>query len=166
MTSRSSGPTICVLALYVAVIAGCSKTTVKAADETLSLPFRGVGAEVRETGKVVGGIGKAGGDISSKVLLDRNRFALLCEHRDTLAHLGAVKKFIKNRNIDLAGSENRLPRDASDRLAAVGRQLETARIPSALGLGTYRQLDSVRQSLNLIRQHDNSPRYTGFIADC
>lgn len=165
MTSRSIVPTICALALYAAVIAGCSKTAVKSADETLSLPFRGVGAGVRETGKIVGGIGKAGGDIINKVLLDRNRTALLREHRDTLAHLNAVKKFIENRKIDLAGPENRLLRDASDRLAVVGRQLETARIPSAVGLGMYRQLDGVRQSLDLIRQRHNSPRYTGFIAD-
>lgn len=165
MTSRRFVLTICALAVSTATLAGCGKSAAKSVDETLSLPLRGVKAGVNETGKIVGGIGKTSGDIISKVLLDRNRTALLREHGDTLAHLGAVKKYIESRNIDLAGPENRLLRDASDRLAAVGRQLETKRIPSAVGLRMYRQLDGVRQSLNLIRQRHNSPRYTGFIAD-
>jgi hypothetical protein len=76
-----------------------------------------------------------------------------------------VNKFIENRKISLIGSESRLLRDASDRLAAVGRQLETKRIPSAAGLRMYRQLDGVRQSFDLIRRSYNSPRYIGFIAD-
>ena len=161
MASRQIVSTICVLALYAVVIAGCSKTAIKTTDETRSLPLRGVGA----AGKVVSGIGKASGDLINRVLLDRNRTALLREHRDTLAHLGAVNKFIENRKISLIGSESRLLRDASDRLAAVGRQLETKRIPSAAGLRMYRQLDGVRQSFDLIRRSYNSPRYIGFIAD-
>ena len=142
------------LAFASASLAGCGKTAAKSSDEVLSLPFRGVRAGVRGIGQSV-----------SKVLLDRNRAALLREHKNTRTHLKAVETFIERRKIDLVRSENRLLQDASDRLASVGRQLEAKRIPSGVGLRMYRQLESVRQSLDLIRRRHNTPRYTGFIAD-
>lgn len=162
MYTRRQWVVFLALAISAAAFAGCGKSGVKGLDETLSLPFRGVKAGVRGIGK--GAIGEAGGDIFSRLLTDRNHTALVREHKDTLSHLAAVEKQIELRDVSLNRSERRLLRDAHDRLAAIGRQLETKRIPSGVGKRMYSGLEGVRQSLNLFRQRHNTPRYTGFIA--
>ena len=134
-------------------------------DETLSLLVRGVQAGVRGIQKGVEGIGKAGGDIVSRLVTDRNRAALVREHRDMLEHLKKVERFIGRRKINLVRTEARILRDAKDRLSAVGNQLETKRIPGGVGVRIYRQLDGVRQSMGLLRQRYNTPLYSRYIAD-
>ncbi|MEE9257479.1 MAG: hypothetical protein V3V56_09980 [bacterium] len=153
------------IAALAAALAGCGKSAAKNIDETISLPVRGVRAGVRGIQKGFEGIGKAGGDIISRLVTDRNRAALIREHGDMLGHLKKVERFFDRRKIDLVRSEAHILRDAKDRLSAVGHQLEAKRIPGDVGLRMYRQLDGVRQSMSLLRQRYNTPLYSGFIAD-
>ena len=153
------------IAAFSAALAGCGQSAASNIDETLSLPVRGVRAGVRGIQKGVEGIGKASGDIVSRLVTDRNRNALVREHRDMLEHLKKVERFIGRRNIDLVRTEARILRDAKDRLSAVGNQLEAKRIPGDVGVRMYRQLDGVRQSMGLLRQRYNTPLYSGYIAD-
>ena len=164
MNARRHWMILLALAVSTAAFAGCGKSAAKSMDETLSLPFRGVRAGVRGIGKGAGAIGEAGGGIFGRLLTDRNHTALVREHKDTFSHLTGVEKQIERRQIGLNRLERRLLRDAHDRLAAIGRQLEAKRIPAGVGKRMYTQLDGVRQSLNLFRQRHNTPRYTGFIA--
>ncbi len=153
------------MAASAAALAGCGSSAAINIEETISLPVRGVRAGVRGIQKGFEGIGKAGGDIISRLVTDRNRNALVREHGDMLGHLKKVERFIDRRKIDLVRSEARILRDAKDRLSALGRQLEAKRIPGYVGLRMYRQLDGVRQSMSLLRQRHNTPLYSGFIAD-
>jgi len=164
MASRRQMATWMVLALIAAPLAGCGKSVAESIDETITLPIRGVRAGVREIGKGVRGVEKTGKDILGRLITDRNRAALVREHRDTLAHLSNVKKIIERDRTQLLRSEIRLIQDANDRLASGGLQLESPRISSRAGLSTYRQLEDVRKSLDLIRRRLNTPSYTGFIA--
>ena len=128
-------------------------------------PARGVKAGVEGIGKGVKGIDDASGNVVSRLLTDRNRASMVREHKETLDHLKAVEKYIKDRGIVTERADDKLLQDANDRLASVGRQLEGGRIPSDVGLRMYRQLEDVRQSLDLIRQRHNTPRYRGYVAD-
>ena len=153
------------MAPLAAALAGCGSSAAINIDETISLPIRGVRAGVRGIQKGFEGIGKAGGDIISRLVTDRNHAALIREHGDMLDHLKKVERFFDRRKIDLVRSEARILLDAKDRLSAVGRQLEAKRIPGDVGLRMYRQLDGVRQSMSLLRQRYNTPLYSGYIAD-
>ena len=119
----------------------------------------------REFQKGMKKIDAATGNVVGRLLTDRNRAAIVREHQDTLEHLNKVKKFIKDRKIVTERADDKLLQDADDRLASVGKQLNAPRIPADVGLQMYRQLDDVHQSMDLIRQRHNSPRYSGFIAD-
>ncbi len=124
-----------------------------------------INAGARDFEKGVKKIDAATGNLVSKLFTDRNRASLVREHKETLEHLEKVKKFIKNRNVVTERADDKLLQDADDRLASVGRQLGATRIPSDVGLRVYRQLEDVRQSLDLIRQRHYTPRYLGYIAD-
>lgn len=154
-----------VLACLAAGLAGCGGSSSSPAKEIVELPVRGVQKGVEGITKGAKGIDDASGNIVSSILTDRNRAALVQEHKDTLEHLRKVEKFIEDRGIVTDKREDKLLQDANDRLASVGRQLDAPRIPSDVGLRIYRQLEDVRQSFELLRQQHNTPRYTGFIAD-
>ena len=144
-----------ILALaFTAALAGCGGG-----------PTRVVKESAKGIEKGVKGIDRATGNLVSKLFSDRNRASLVREHKETLEHLKKVKKFIKDRKIVTERADDKLLQDADDRLASVGRQLGTARIPSDVGFRMYRQLEDVRQSLDLIRQRHYTPRYLGYIAD-
>ncbi len=144
--------------ISAAALAGCSGSPSRDVKNVVELPARGVQAGVK-------GIDNASGNLVGKLFTDRNRAALVREHGQTLEHLEKVKKYIKERKILTERADDKLLQDADDRLASVGRQLKAPRITSEVGLGMYRQLENVRQSLDLIRQRHNTPRYTGYIAD-
>ena len=152
MNSRHTRTYILVLA-FTAALTGCGGPT-----KVVKGRVKGI-----ETG--VKGIDRATGNLVSRLLTDRNRASIVREHKETLEHLKKVKKIIKDRKIVTERADDKLIQDADDRLAAVGRQLSAARIPSDVGLRMYRQLEEVRQSLELIRQRHYTPRYMGYIAD-
>lgn len=157
MNSRHTRFFILALA-FTAALAGCGGSPARDAKNIVELPIRGIQAGVK-------GIDKATGNLVSKLFTDRNRASLVREHKETLEHLKKVKKIIKDRKIVTERPDDKLLQDANDRLAAVGRQLDAPRIPSEVGLRMYRQLEDVRQSLDLIRQRHYTPRYMGYIAD-
>lgn len=128
-------------------------------------PSKTVKESIKGIEKGVKGIDSASGNLVGRLFTDRNRAALVREHKETLEHLNLVKKTIKDRKIQTEPADDKLLQDAEDRLSAVGRQLDSARITSEAGMGMYRQLEGVRQSLDLIRKRHNTPRYSGYIAD-
>ncbi len=154
MTSRYRRIFPLVLAAAATALVGCGGSSPR--------PVR---AGIQGIEKGVKGLDAASGNLVSKLLTDRNRATLVREHKETLEHLKKVEKFIKDRGIVTERADDKLLLDASDRLASVGRQLEAGRIPSEVGFRMYRQLENVRQSLDLIRQRHSTPRYRGFIAD-
>jgi hypothetical protein len=122
-------------------------------------------ASTRDFEKDVKKIDATTGNLFSQLFTDRNRAAIVREHKDTLEYLKKVKKFIKNRKIVIERADDKLLQDANDRLTSVGKQLNAPRIPVDVGFRMYRQLEDVRQSLDLIRQRHYTSRYMGYIAD-
>lgn len=152
MSSRHTA--LFVILAFTAALAGCGGG-----------PPRPMNAGARDFEKGVKKIDAATGNLVSKLFTDRNRASLVREHKETLEHLKKVKRFIKHRNIVTERADDKLLQDADDRLASVGRQLGATRIPGDVGIRMYRQLEDVRQSLDLIRQRHYTPRYMGYIAD-
>jgi hypothetical protein len=153
------------LAVIAIVLIGCSGPPPQEVRDTVELPVRGVKAGAEGIGKGVEGIDNASGNVMSRLLTDQNRAVMVREYKDTRDHLKATEKFIKDRGIVTERADDKLLQDANDRLASVGRQLETKRIPGGVGRRMFSQLQKVRQDLDLIRQRHNTPAYRGYVAD-
>ena len=163
MKPRFGGLTLAALAGILFALSGC-QTVAETVEETVSFPVRAAGAGVKGIVKGVGQLERVGRNVVGRLATDRDRGALLREHRETKAHYAKVNAYIGRRGIRLDKNERRILRNAKDSLATVGRQLEAKRIPGPQGMQIQRLLEEVRSTFGLFYKQHNTPPYRGFTA--
>lgn len=148
--------------LPAAALTACASGD-RAVRETVEAPARIVGQGIKDIEKGVRDLSRGGiGETVGRLLTDRNRDALLREHRELKAHLIRVDRRIKRLEIPIRTG---LLTDASDQLAVAGKHLEAPRILFGKGVEINKQLDSVRETFDLLSKEYPVPPFTGFNAD-